>query len=54
MNLVNKFRTDKSYYLYNASTNHVIEVGKLIYDLIDWYGEISDKELVYRFCLIFA
>lgn len=49
MNLVNKFCTDKNYYLYNASTNHIVEVGKLIYDLIDLYGAISDKELVHRF-----
>lgn len=53
MRLIHKFRTDKKFYLYNACTNHIVEVGKLIYDLVDLYGVISNKELVRRFSSIY-
>lgn len=49
MKLMFKFKTDKNYYLYNACTSHVIEVGKIIYDLIDLYDAIPYNELVQRF-----
>lgn len=49
MKLLKKFKTDKNCYLYNACTNHIVEVGKLIYDLIDFHGDISNETLVQQF-----
>ncbi len=54
MKLIHKFKTNRSHYLYNASTNHVVEVGKVIYDLIDLYDTLPREELVQRFSPLYG
>ena len=33
--LIAKFRSWKNYYIYDAATNNILKVDKIVYDIID-------------------
>ncbi len=49
MKLLKKFKTDTASYVYNAYSNQILEVGRLVYELVDRCGTVPDKEIVRQF-----
>lgn len=46
---IHKFKTDDNNYIYDVNTNSIIEADDIVYDIIDYFGELPPSRIIENF-----